>query len=345
MGALKSLLLISIAALIAITATRLRALFDVDEERIVSSYSRPENAPLVAIVSCVKHKDFQRDADFLETSLLPSIYDTVTGEERAKFRVELILGYDHDDAYWAREEQHRLSPRRRGYRNPDEYYARDEPIPVSYVSIRKNPRGDRPNRIPFNELCRAAFDYGATYIVRINDDTQFSTVGWITEATRALASFDPPHVGVVGPTCHEGNTEIMTHDMVYAPAHYSIFDHYYAEEFDNFYVDDWMSRVYGEERTRKLAAWEVRHHLTKFSTRYEPSFRQDKLLNRSVAEGTRSVEQFVVSERERLTNINSHGFGGYRKGHREELRMLGTDTIDKVDGPMRELHLSLMKRS
>ena len=80
---------------------------------------------------------------------------------------------------------------------------------MSFVAIQK-----RSKRIPFNELTRAAYDVGAKYIVKINDDTEFVTSGWITLATKELQSFNPLNIGVVGPTCNQDNLEILTHDMV-----------------------------------------------------------------------------------------------------------------------------------
>ena len=220
-----------------------------------------------------------------------------------------------------------------------------EPIPVNYVSIRKDPTGDRPNRIPFYELCQAALDYGATYIVRINDDTEFATTGWITAAMSALKSFSPPNVGVVGPTCKQGNQNIMTHDMVHAPTHLSIFDTYYPKEFDNYYVDDWITRVYGKDRTMQLKDWEVVHHYQVFwqwsvSQRYKPTYNQDKLLDNLVMEGADKLDKFL-SEMERL-NANGMLSDGYNMIPRNKLQILGTGAIERVDGPMRDKHISMM---
>ena len=340
----KLLLIVTTIALLMMTMLWNHDIFEVEEDGVraeveketkrniaSSHYVRaPANAPMVAIVSCIKQKGYQDNASFLERSLLPSIYDTITPEERSKFRVELILGYDHDDTYWQQEEHHRLSPRGWNKGQPTSY-TDHEPIPVSFLSIHKDPNGERPNRIPFNELCRAAYDYGATYIVRINDDTEFMTKGWITVATNALSKFNPPNVGVVGPTCHEGNQAIMTHDMVHAPTHYKIFDTYYPKEFDNYYVDDWISNVYGEDRTKQLVNWEVKHHLTTFWTRYEPTFHQDKLLNQSIAEGHNLMDAFV---------------GGNRKIEKKnQFRVLGTNVIESADGPIQKLHLALEEES
>lgn len=303
----------------------------------VSGGQRHEVIPLVAIVACIKQTGEYDPADFIEKKLLASIYRTISKEERARFRVELILGYDHDDEYWRQNNHHHLSPR-----NSDGsvilFDDKNKTIPINYVSIRKDITGDRPNRIPFNEVCQAAFDYGATYIVRVNDDSEFVTNEWITLATRALQSFSPTNVGVVGPTCHQGNQEIMTHDMVHAASHYSIFDTYYANEFDNYYIDDWITRVYGKGRSQKLIDWEVVHHYEKFGggvhkERYKPAFSQDKLLDQLVLEGTKRVER-KVSEMER-SKTNEVILDRHRLNR---LRILGTAAIERVDGPMQKVH-------
>ena len=341
----KKFLLFSCTALIIVTIVRLpRALVGVGEMRFSYSQNRStppvsrqaELTPFVTIVSCIKG----RSTHFLEHTLLPSIYETITNKERASYRVELILGYDHDDEYWQQNHNHQLSPKEYGGTIYDDH----EPIPINYVAIRKDPNGERPNRIPFNELCQAAYDYGATYIVRINDDSQFSTPGWITVATKALQSFSPPNVGVVGPTCHQGNLDIMTHDFVHAPTHYSIFDTYYPQVFDNYYVDDWITHVYGEKRTRKLKDWEVEHHLTTFWTRYKPTFHQDKLLDQLVKEGRESVEKIILKKK----RLDMNGIDGGSPSipletQRDALRVLGTKTIERVDGPMQEVHWSFMR--
>ncbi|KAL9185350.1 hypothetical protein ACHAXT_003127 [Thalassiosira profunda] len=297
-----------------------------------ASYQRPDDAPLVAIVSCIASGVFQ-PAWFLEQTLLPSIYATITDKEREQYRVELFLGYDHDDAYW-RGHDHHLSPKAKY--SSETIYGDRETIPINFVSIKKDPTGDRPNRIPFNELCQSAYDYGASYIVRINDDSEFKTAGWISAATKELRKFTPPNVGVVGPTCHQGDTTIMTHDMVHVPSHFSIFDTYYPDVFDNYYVDDWITHVYGEKRTKQLGNWEIHHHTDTFSTRYKPTFHQDQLLNQTIKEGRELVEMAVLEKR------NSDG---EIPRQRDDLSVLGTDAIERVDGPMRDLHLSLMKKS
>lgn len=321
------------------------------EEGKVHIINRAANAPLIAIVACVKQIGSHRPAEFIEHSLLASIYETITHKERETYRIELILGYDDDDRYWHQDSNHHLSPKTI---NGERIYTNQEPIPISYVSIRKDPSGDRPNRIPFNELSRVAYDNGATYIVRINDDTQFSSRGWITQATNTLKSFSPPNIGVVGPVDHV-NELIMTHDMVHAPSHYAIFDTYYPSDFDNYYVDDWISKVYGTEHTKRIYDWEVLHHRTTFwsensletgahegQERYTPSYHQDKLVDQLLTTGRETLESFLSkkAESEEELMLKPH----LMQLRQKRLQVLGTNAIERVDGPMQFAHLSLKRK-
>ena len=128
-----------------------------------------------------------------------------------------------------------------------------------------------PPRIPFNDILRVVYEDGIyEYVVRVNDDSEFLTPKWDALAMATLQSFSPPNVGVVGPTCGEGNTHILTHDMVHLRTHMSIFNgSYYPPIFRNWYLDNWITQVYGHERTLKLSNWRVKHHV-KRGTRYRP---------------------------------------------------------------------------
>lgn len=134
---------------------------------------------------------------------------------------------------------------------------------------------------------RDAFDAGAEFLVRVNDDTEFVTPGWVRLGVDALAAFEPPNVGVVGPVCREGKTRILTHDMVHR-THLTIFDTYYPPEFSNWFVDDWISRVYGAARTRRHEGWVVKHRLT--PTRYMPEERERELLGALVAKAAALIK-------------------------------------------------------
>ena len=86
-----------------------------------------------------------------------------------------------------------------------------------------------------NEIARQAYKEGVEYICRINHNTTFITKNWTSSGIKTLANFKPRNVGVVGPTCRQGNTHTMTHDMIHRK-HMAIFNYYYFLRLDNFSV-------------------------------------------------------------------------------------------------------------
>eukprot|EP00529_Nitzschia_sp_RCC80_P035444 CAMPEP_0113458644 /NCGR_PEP_ID=MMETSP0014_2-20120614/10029_1 /TAXON_ID=2857 /ORGANISM="Nitzschia sp." /LENGTH=177 /DNA_ID=CAMNT_0000350175 /DNA_START=741 /DNA_END=1275 /DNA_ORIENTATION=+ /assembly_acc=CAM_ASM_000159 len=66
-------------------------------------------------------------------------------------------------------------------------------------------------RIPFNEACQAAYEYGADYIVRVNDDTEFMGAGWITLGVSYLSGYE--HKSIRGWTDKDpGNWTVINHN-------------------------------------------------------------------------------------------------------------------------------------
>ena len=214
----------------------------------------------------------------LVNSLLPSLSQSLTAQDLMKFSVEVIVVFDTGDQFWEKP----------GIRKRIDDIVH---IPVHYLSVAKS------TRIPHNEGCRAAYELGADYIVRINDDTQFKGSGWLGYAVKALNDFVPAGMGVVGPTCRQGNTEILTHDMVHR-THLDIFDEYYPVEFDNWYLDDWITLVYGDSHTKKLQPeeWEVLHTQT-YGTRYTPDESKAELMSGILIRSKQSIIDFLTLKR------------------------------------------------
>ena len=235
---------------------------------------------MVAIVSCIKSQEMWKSINGtgLHEFLLPSVSRFLTDEERRNYRIEVLLAFDKDDAFWENPE------------NRLQIIKTNHDIPVSFISVVNN----RTHHIPFNEACRSAYEYGADYIVRVNDDSEFVSQGWITKAINTLAAYNPPNVGVVGPTCHQGNTKILTHDMVHR-THLEIFDDYYPDELDNWWIDDWITNVYGKSRTTKIASWLVVHHEFHHGTRYRVDDSQHLHLKRLVDRGKDRIQEYLDS--------------------------------------------------
>lgn len=270
------------------------------------------NKPLVAIVVCTKSlPDWGNriSATGLHTLLIPSIERTVTLYELRHYRIEFVVGFDKGDQFWENEAIRKA-------------LGNETIFPINFVSIAKNP--DRPHHIPFNQACRAAYEYGAEYIARVNDDTEFVSNDWIHKGITELSRYDPPNVGVVGPNFKEGNTGILTHDFVHR-THLEIFDNYYPDEFDNWWIDDWITLVYKRTgRCKKMMDWTVKHHVKLHggsNSRYQITHDQKKMLESTVQRGVNQINAFLQNK----TGEPIH-------------KVLGTPMIHRVWGPMEYLH-------
>ena len=243
------------------------------------SWAEGRKKPLIAVVLCATTKGLNRKSlKFGNLALVkfavPSMLKTL---ELERFKYAIYVGVDDDDQFWTVEENQKRVAELTG-----------EKIRVEFRAFKT-----KPNRVPFNLILKAAADDGADYLVRINDDSEFVTQRWSSMGVNTLASYDPPNVGVVGPTCNEGNIHILTHDMVHR-THMKIFNgEYYPSVFDNWWVDDWITGVYSKQRTTKLAKWVIRHHVTHHSTRYHVDHSQGKQLKDELAKGRSLVKEYL----------------------------------------------------
>ena len=214
----------------------------------------------------------------LHSTLLPSLEKT-TRQDRVRFTVDVLVVVDEGDSFWehASNQIALIEP-----------YKSLHGFNLIVISVRRT-----TGRIPMNEGCRFAYNAGAEYIVRINDDTEFLTDNWLTLGVSTLKSFVPSNFGVVGPTCGQGKTSILTHDMVHR-THLHIFDDYYPPVFDAWWIDDWISMVYGPRNTVKLTNWEVHHHMHKYGQRYKENRTQQKLLPAALIEGKQRLLDYLI---------------------------------------------------
>lgn len=147
----------------------------------------------------------------------------------------------------------------------------------------------------FNFVTAAAWEDGADYLYRVNDDSTLQGVGWPQQAVKALRAHSPPNVGVVGPKCRQGKTSILTHDFVHR-THLEIFDFYYPPVFVDWYMDDWVSKVYGRARTTR-GKFTVVHNTGFAGMRYSldrTAGGLGTLVSGEVRRGARRIEQWVA---------------------------------------------------
>jgi hypothetical protein len=157
---------------------------------------------------------------------------------------------------------------------------------VRYVNVLRKPGP------VFNFMMAAAYEDGADYLYRVNDDTKFAGA-WAGVAAARLASFSPPNVGVVGPICEEGNARILTHDFTHR-THMDIFNGvYYPPVFTDWWMDDWITRVYEASHRMARGPFRVQHLIGYQGTRYEVDQAHGRLLARELEAGERVIQEWV----------------------------------------------------
>mmetsp|Transcript_13008 Transcript_13008/g.18877 ORF Transcript_13008/g.18877 Transcript_13008/m.18877 type:complete len:373 (+) Transcript_13008:147-1265(+) len=248
-----------------------------DKSGRYDSHSETQKSNLsIAICSLSKSKPAWKELRLTPVFkfLVKSIHET-TRLQHNLYDITIIIGVDTDDLFWQKNGAllEKITQTEYG------------------MKLKMHSYNRRDGFLPFNELMRDAFKTNVSYMVRVNDDTEFKTSGWIPVAIEVLGSYNPPNIGIVGPTCRQGNVKILTHDMVHR-SHLMIFDTYYPSALRNWYVDDWISEVYGSTRTTKIKNWEVIHHV-ELGTRYQPHTADSSKAVGLVREGKKKIALFL----------------------------------------------------
>ena len=89
-----------------------------------------------------------------------------------------------------------------------------------------------------------------------------------------------------------------------------------------WWIDDWITQVYGPERTLKLPDWEVFHHVNKHGTRYAVNGTLKAQLTKTLERGAKSITTFIQN----------------KTGEPGAYKVLGTERVNNVWGPMTPFH-------
>lgn len=143
----------------------------------------------------------------------------------------------------------------------------------------------------FNDIARVAYSRGANYTFRVNDDSEFLSP-WAYKFVRTLQGMGSPY-GVIGPWCNQGNTKILTHDFTHR-THMDIFEDYYPSLLTDWYLDDWISMVYGSTRTRQFENVEVLHHTPSQNVRYKVDEYRREYLKDLVVKGKAKILEYML---------------------------------------------------
>lgn len=233
----------------------------VPEDRQVVKPEKGFEDKVIAIIVCITTRSLRvnRPEDLaLFNSLLPSFVSTV----EKGFEYWFYLGYDKGDpwfdngdnlktvqAWW---DAHVAKP-----------LAEKEITAKLVFSTWVNPY-KKPGPA-FNHVTGVAYADGATWLYRINDDQRFDTP-WASAFVNALTEMGPPY-GVVGPVCGQGATHILVVDFVHR-MHHEIFPTHYPPSLMAWWMDNWISQVYGKKRTKRVRTAKITHLVESHGTRY-----------------------------------------------------------------------------
>jgi len=281
------------------------------KEKVKETSSLPKVCILVPV--CSKFTDWKGiEESFFLTIFLDSMYNT---SEFSQYDYSIYLGYDKGDSLFDSENNLNYLFSIVNQRN-DDYHCLVNLRNISFDNVL-----GKPGPI-MNFLSETAFREGCDYLYRINDDTEFLTK-WTTPFVNTLAGFIPSNVGVVGPTCLQGNTLIMTHDFVHRN-HFEIFGFHYPPELTDWWLDDWISSVYGILNTKKLENVEVNHHV--MVTRYKPKMENGDVWNILAEKGKNTIlgsRFFMLMPRPRIVSYSLYGNDPrYLNGAVENVKLL-----------------------
>ena len=181
--------------------------------------------------------------------LLPSFCRTATSDYRYGF----YMGHDYNDYVFIQEDSRNL------FMSTFDMIVRQmcsDDLHVTLHMVRCD-HSKSPARAQ-NDAMIEAYLNGAEYFYRVNDDTTFETPGWLQDFLSVLSRYSPKNIGVVGPRHYGGNSEILAYDFVHR-SHIDIFGCYYPYIFKEWFADNWMTMIYGSNRTTKQRTVDLRH--------------------------------------------------------------------------------------
>lgn len=239
--------------------------------------------PCTSAKTCDRHGNCWKSIDdtSLVNELLPSIFNTLGGctsgcecqrpecRPRADSSGQLpdapahdlviYIGYDGGDTIYDTDAAREQLPLR--FIDALEASTKDgDRAQLPRVGLRLVRCGDSRSMVAnSNCLSKIAHAEGAEYTYRVNDDTVFETPGWLDTLPAALKALDPPNVGVAGPRATGGNWKILTYDLVHRK-HMEIFGgNRYPPSLQNWYSDDWITKVYSGDHSEKGAPHHTVH--------------------------------------------------------------------------------------
>ncbi len=258
-------------------------------EDIETNYNNANKLPLISILAGSTTRKIAKPSTkklSLFTFLLPSLVRSID----CGFRYEYVLGFDAGDPFYDTEAG-MASVEKWFMENVIKPMGRNGIMILPLRKVRVNNTLMKPGPV-FLEMARAAYEGGADYFYRINDDTEMVD-RWPQVFVNTLKNI-PHQVGVVGPTCTQGNVAILTHDFV-ARSHMDIMQmNYYPPKLVDWWMDDWISYVYGKKRSFKASNVRVVHHVGAHGKRYEVDHSNHQFLSTLLVQGRQHIRNYLL---------------------------------------------------
>merc|ERR1712178_619489 len=131
--------------------------------------------------------------------MLPSLMHSI----ECDYKYVYVLGYDKGDPYYDTD---------KGMKEVKEWFVENVEkvmanvgVELKLLTVRVDNTLKKPGPV-FIEMARGAYDNKADYFYRINDDTELMNK-WPSSFVKAVSSIQGK-IGVVGPTCKQGNQDI-----------------------------------------------------------------------------------------------------------------------------------------
>lgn len=149
-----------------------------------------------------------------------------------KFEYKIFVGYDVDDTF---------------YNNTANIsFYENQGLHIEFIRL-DTEKGHVTKM--WNILAMRAYNDGFDYLYACGDDILFNKMGWVDSCIETLLKNN--NIGLTGPLTINGNNRILTQCFVHR-THIDIFTFFYPEEIKNWYCDNWINDVYGENMTFKL---------------------------------------------------------------------------------------------
>jgi len=122
----------------------------------------------------------------------------------------------------------------------------------------------------------------------INDDVRFDSP-WASAFVSQLEAWGPPY-GVVGPNCGQGATRILVVDFTHR-THHDIFPTHYPPTLVSWWLDDWITQVYGKQRTKRIASAKLTHLTSSHGQRY--NVQMGGYYRAEIQRGRKVIEEYL----------------------------------------------------